>query len=293
MVLLTGAFVCYYNYSATGNPMVFAYQQYQKIHGAPQSFYWQTEVPRPPGLEKYPDILAMYQWQLDHHNVSNSPRKLLEATGGKIRSFWDFYLQPAWTLPLLFLPFLWRDRHIRVLLAITAFVLAGVAVYPFFFPHYIAPLCGVILLAIVQCIRRLRLVELGGRPVGAFLAMGVVAVTVIGFLTPAGGSAFGSERHSPRSQVEEGLDQRPGEHLVLVRYAPQHSFHFTYVYNGADINSSHVVWARDLGQEKNKEILRYFKGRQAWIFLPDAHPPRLEPYQQNEAPAANVAQARQ
>ena len=107
-------------------------------------------------------------------------------------------------------------------------------------------------------------------------------ITVVGVLTPAGGPMAWGEPRSPRSQVESGLAERGGKHLVMVRYGEGHSFHFTYVYNAADIDGSQIVWARDLGDGKNREIVKYYSGRQAWLFLPDAHPPKLEPYQPNQ-----------
>ncbi len=47
-----------------------------------------------------------------------------------------------------------------------------------------------------------------------------------------------------------------------------------WVYNGADIDASRVVWARDLGAE-NKKLLRYYPDRTAWLLEPDSRPPRL------------------
>jgi len=44
-----------------------------------------------------------------------------------------------------------------------------------------------------------------------------------------------------------------------------HSFHDEWVYNGADIDGSKVVWARDLGPEQNAKLMTYFQDRNVWI----------------------------
>jgi hypothetical protein len=39
----------------------------------------------------------------------------------------------------------------------------------------------------------------------------------------------------------------PGRRLVLVKYLPGHVVHDEWVYNQPDIDSSRIVWTRDLG----------------------------------------------
>jgi len=39
-----------------------------------------------------------------------------------------------------------------------------------------------------------------------------------------------------------------------------------------------VVWARDMGDEGNQNLLRYFENRMVWLVEPDQHPPRITPY---------------
>ena len=78
-----------------------------------------------------------------------------------------------------------------------------------------------------------------------------------------------------RIYVNRQLDQIPGRLLVFVRYSPQHLFQDEWVYNSADPASARIVWARDLGPEKNQELLQAYPGRTAVLFEPDARPPRL------------------
>jgi hypothetical protein len=65
---------------------------------------------------------------------------------------------------------------------------------------------------------------------------------------------------------------------VLVRYKANHNVDLEWVYNHADIDGSKVVWARDMGDAKNQELLEYFMSRQAWMVDADDSPPKLSPY---------------
>jgi hypothetical protein len=39
-----------------------------------------------------------------------------------------------------------------------------------------------------------------------------------------------------------------------------------------------VVWARDMDEQENRELLRYFKNRRVWLLEPDESPPKLSRY---------------
>jgi hypothetical protein len=65
--------------------------------------------------------------------------------------------------------------------------------------------------------------------------------------------------------------------LVLVVDPPPYG-HGEWVYNSADIDGSKVVWARDMGREKNQELLQYFRERQVWTVNVSEQRPQLRPY---------------
>jgi hypothetical protein len=52
-----------------------------------------------------------------------------------------------------------------------------------------------------------------------------------------------------------------------------------WVYNEPDIDHAAIVWARDMGNTDNQELLNYFKDRRVWRINGDSSPPRLEPYE--------------
>jgi hypothetical protein len=97
-----------------------------------------------------------------------------------------------------------------------------------------------------------------------------------------------------RASILHTLELSPGQHLVLVRYSKSHKYDHEWVYNAADIDRSKVVWARDMDEQRNLELLRYFQGRRVWLVEPDEFPPRLSPYPQilNQATAQFQLEAR-
>jgi hypothetical protein len=70
----------------------------------------------------------------------------------------------------------------------------------------------------------------------------------------------------------------PGEQLVLVRYRAHRDVDREWVWNRASIDSAKIVWAWDMGEVQNRELLEYFNNRQAWRIDGDDPVPRLEPY---------------
>jgi tetratricopeptide (TPR) repeat protein len=293
-VLVCGAGLSvYYNWRVTGNPSQLPYQLYKKSYGMPQSFYW--EAPLPPGNSiKYQDLYQLYQWQLNNYNVRNSWHALTGVTSQKLRALWAFYLQPVWTLPLLLVPWLWPQRRLRVLLWSIVFLLAGVAVYPFFFPHYVAPACGALLIVVMYGLRRMRLFEWRKRPVGLAFARAVVVVSAAClFIAPAGEYMMTTPRlvhkGTARQRILNTLEAHGGRHLIFVHYGPNHSFHNGVINNAANIDNSPVIWARDLGESKNHDLMRYYPDRTAWWFDADEWPVHLKSYGSSDRAAPAVA----
>jgi hypothetical protein len=81
--------------------------------------------------------------------------------------------------------------------------------------------------------------------------------------------------------VEGELNRLPGQQLVFVRRGAWHGTG-EWIHNGADIDASKVVWARDLGADADGRLIDYYRGgRKAWLLEPDAIPPRLGAYERN------------
>ncbi len=82
-----------------------------------------------------------------------------------------------------------------------------------------------------------------------------------------------------RSEIKRELSRFPGKQLVFVSYGPDHNFDREWVWNDAEIDSSKIVWARDMGATGNQELLSYFGDRRVWRVNGDDSPPQLLPYE--------------
>jgi hypothetical protein len=62
---------------------------------------------------------------------------------------------------------------------------------------------------------------------------------------------------------------------VIVHYSSKHSPDQEWVYNGADIDHSKVVWAREMDPKSDAQLIAYFKDREVWLLNADSYPQRV------------------
>jgi hypothetical protein len=173
-------------------------------------------------------------------------------------------------------------------------------------PHYFAPAAGLALFLQVEGLRRIwnwrsasprtgplapnsqssiyrwrtfvilvpvaALIVLGTRVTGRATGSWSDRAGSTGAVLPAGGWSLS------RARLQHWLQQRPGPQLVFVRYSPRHNVLFEWVYNHADLIHSHVIWARDLGTEHNRQLLELLRDRSVWLLDADSPGPTLVPY---------------
>jgi len=160
---------------------------------------------------------------------------------------------------------------------------AGFLVLIWSMPHYAAALTSVIFLLLVQAIRHLRTIRFRGRPLGLALSWAIFFL-----LTADVGLSVKNHVCDPlewtcqgdpsRAAIAKTLSNTPGKHLVVVRYEEDHNLHDEWVYNGAEIDTAKVLWARELNPAQNAKLFAYFKDRQVWLVEPDTDNTELIPY---------------
>jgi hypothetical protein len=306
VAILTAAAMLYYFWRTTGSFRTSPYLVNVHAYNPVPYFPWQPLRATP--VYHHGDIRDFYmRMALDRYRLSHSPGGMLGIESVGLAQAWSFFLGPALTLPLVLalatLPYGFTfgriGRSSRLLLLVCASVIVGSLLPVWSNPHYLAPITAAILALILVAMRRVRRLEWRGRPAGVFLTRAIPAICLLlaivyavpgssrGFACPVWPSRQSSNPSwcspSPadpeRAEVLAELRSYPGRQLAIVHYGPHHDIYFhEWVYNAADIDRARVIFARDMGQAANRELIDYFKDRRVWIIDADAVPPKIEPY---------------
>jgi hypothetical protein len=67
-----------------------------------------------------------------------------------------------------------------------------------------------------------------------------------------------------RAELRHFLSRQTGTHLVFVRYEDGYNIHNEWVYNEADLDGTRILFAHDLGEEKNRQLTNLQPQRQCW-----------------------------
>lgn len=265
----------YYDFRVFGNALTLPYQMNRATYSSVPYFLWQA--PRPEPVYRHTVMRDFYAASRERGWFLLS-KTFTGFFFNQWMKLWSgvFFLGFGFLAALPMLPRALRDRRIRFVV-IAAIVLAvGLAAETFFIPHYAAPFTAGLYAIVLQSMRHLRHRQMGDRPSGLFLVRAIpvifLAASAFCFFTqpaPAG---------SARASMLAILESHSGGQLAIVKYAPHHDPLKEWVYNGADIDRSKVVWARQMDPANDAELLRYFKDRTAWLVEPDANPPRVSPY---------------
>lgn len=289
LALVAGA-MSYYHWRVTGSPFALPYTVYSKTYKVAQFFVWQS--PRPEPVYRHKIMRDFYvSWELPIFQEIRSVRGLIKMTEQKIRTMLSFFFGPVLILPLVMLPWVLRDRRTRILVLSGAVVVLGLAMNAWLLPHYAGPIAALLYAIILQSMRHLRLWQWRGRPAGLFLVRAIPLVCIFMLIVRASAMDLHvPERpeswvwyHAPqgdlkRAQLQAELERSGGRHLVLIRYKPTHRTHQEWAFNEADIDNAKVVWAWDMGDAQNQELIRYFKDRRIWLLEPD-YDMKLSPYE--------------
>jgi len=286
ILLVSLGAAAYLNVRITGSPWTLPHALYDSQYVIAPNFVFLPLRPEP--VYRHAAIRDMYTgwhvavWRLAHDSV-------IDAALGKASKVYDFFFG-FW--PLLIPPLLWPFRLKTLEERATAFIL-GVFLVVAIFPlsglevHYAAPIAGLLYVRFLETLARLHGWRPAGKPLGTAVAVFFVTLLVCQFglnlsLMLHGGMTAGPFA-TARNSIAQDLAHMPGRQLVLVRYAPGHNPLEEWVWNRADIDASQTVWARAMDPDKDRELIRYYSGRQVWIVDADQTPPRLTAYSGKDA----------
>jgi hypothetical protein len=296
LLLLVGvAAMLYYNYRITGNALLMPYSLWQKQYSAVPTWFNMPAIQQPHyNNQQLKDnyTVADYAVYLSAMTLPGYFDSLLNLRLlGIMQFFVGLNLMPMAVASLLSL----KDKRMRILwLATAAEVVAISCTAVGFQRHYVAPITAPLCILLVQGFRHLRLIKLRKLPVGITFARIVVMACLLGvvsqFLTLSAQNQRlqDAQDEFPRVEINTKLAAMPGKHLIVVHYAEGHDPRREYVVNGPDIDNQKIVWARDFGEEKDKQLLDYFHDRKVWLFDPD-NKPKWRLYTWEESKSADLS----
>jgi hypothetical protein len=225
-----------------------------------------------------------FYWELPAYLTLHSPGGWLVLLRAKVTTYVAFFLWPLFFLSVPAFVRALRCRRMRPL-ALAA-LLTGLGVLVQIWPaqpHYAAPALVALVGIMLYGLRLLSTWRPRVRQLGSLLAHTVI-VTVLILL----GARTAIEAIDPfhlglapppqlppsieRASLDARLRRRPGKQLVVVHEGEGHDPEAEWVYNSADLQSAKVIWARDMGNEQNRQLIRDFPGRTVWFLDPDAVP---------------------
>jgi hypothetical protein len=280
-VLVCGVlFTAYYNWRVTGSPTRMGYQVNRDTYGWPENLAFLP--PKKIALHD-PVLERMYLKEIARREVYHQPAKLMDDLATRALDNWIYFIGPLLTLPFLFL--LW-DRRTRPLVLFAGAIALLNLFQLVLYPYHLAPLTGIIFAMVAQGMRHLYV--LLGRARGAvmalilplsLMALGAMKQEAVDLNLQLSYWEKAAEWHrDARAYIAEWLANRPRKQLVVVRYAADHEPNQEWVYNGADVDHSKIVWAREVDAASDAALLKYFHDREAWLLEADVYPQRVVRY---------------
>jgi hypothetical protein len=268
LMLLTFAWIGVYDRAVTGSPFRLPYAEHDTQYAVAPPMLW-LPLGTPPAYRH--DTLRQF-WagvNVADHAQQQTASAFFAASRHKLLALWKFYLGQFLSVGLLALPCALRRRWTGFALFNVVLILAAALGQSHGEqPHYASVATAWSVLLVTAGLREITSWRPRGAAVGAALVL-VLAALVLA--RPAVRIA-----RTPkfvydwrRSQLVAELESDGARHLVIVRYGPCHSCFAELVWNAAKIDESSVVWARDMGAEKNRELLEYYPDRQAWLLEVD------------------------
>ncbi len=281
-VLLTGV----YCWKVTGSPFRMPYQVNRDTYGWPENLAFLS----PKKIQLQHSVLQdMYSKEIHNRDAYSTLPKIQDSLNLRIFENWTFFIGPVLTLPLIFLPWVFQDRQTRPLF----YFLAAIAILNVFqlvlYPYHLGPVVCIVFAIVAQATRFLYIRLLSyRRPSALYFSMLLPVCLILASALKQQAAELGlplaywesaTELHrDQRAYLQSWLTARPGKHLVIVRYGSSHPVNQEWVYNGADIDGSKVVWAREMDSSSDASLLKYFSDRDVWLLQADVYPQRLIRY---------------
>jgi len=265
---LTLAFMGYYNWRLTGNALLFPHTLNERTYESVPPFFWQAPLPEKHyNNDRFEEFFNV--WEREEY--TRGWKGFLSVSLTKSTRFASAFCWLGLVLALPGLPSALRDRKLRALWLTLGCVVVAAYLVVWSNAHYIAPATCLFFALAVQSLRHLRTMGNLRLAWGKALSRAAVSLLIVNTATAAAHKEcdpiyWTCQADQSRTLVLQKLQSEPGKHLVMVRYNEDDlSVHDEWVFNGADIDGSKVLWARELDAQQNKKLFEYFKDRKVWL----------------------------
>ncbi len=269
VLALGGAAMAYYNHVVTGHWWLHPYILHDRTYTAQPTLVLQkwrpVEAPRHETMEIQKD--AWDKLPEVQEGSALTPRAL--------RDLRRFFVGRGVFVPFVAgALFALTRADGRMLVAAIAWALGALRLLYFFKVHYAAAVAAPVYALVAIGLQQIAALRLRRWPLGEAFCLVAIAASVGSLLldverAPLIQTHFGyDDFYARRPDAIDRLERSPGRDLVVVSYGPEHPVHRDWVYNAADIDAADIVWARDMGPERNLELLAYFRdGQQRTVWL--------------------------
>jgi hypothetical protein len=243
-----------YNETITGSKTKLPYLVHEEQYSIVPVYLFQEVNPEP--AFRHAIIRDFHRDMADWHNQQRTGRDWPMVVSFRFAQAWLNFGLLLWLVPVLTLPELWRRPPSRWLLLLWLVFLGILQTVCWFMPHYAAPGAAAWFLIVALGLRHLRLWGRNGRYLAAFSVISFIAYAVI--VTCATTLASHNAWEVTRARLERQLSQSTEKYLLLIRYEPKHHPSKEWVYNGADIPSQRVIWARAMSPDADRELAKLY-----------------------------------
>jgi hypothetical protein len=273
LAVLAAAGMLYYNWRGTGDVLLMPYALNHRTYHISNPFLWQKANPIP--RYHHESIRVFYSFhELPDYIRSRHWWGIQELLSQRLAVYYEFFL---WPVLLLAIPAGWmllrKPERVLVLSVMAVSIAVLVQIWPAH-PHYAAPALSAVVAIVLSGLRSLRRWQIAGAPVGRAVSQAFVVAVCVWSIVPVAEKLFdpwqlsdnplAALRRLDRPRMQAHLERIPGQHLVIVHYGPREAPSNEWTYNRADIDTSRVIWARDMGLKGNADLLKYFRDRQVW-----------------------------
>lgn len=275
VLVAAGALTAYYNWRVTGHPLSAPYIVNQAQYHITKPFIWQTRYPIPNYRHQIMRTFYVFH-ELPDYLMRQDPQFLAKMLRFKIQVYYEFFIWPM-MIPVIFA--LWitmKSRKLRILSVTVLVMLAGLLIEQWApESHYAAPILAVAVAVVICGLRLMWTWRPKGIPLGPMVVRSAVLTVLALSLLAIGQTAFNpfqlaeeAKIVSPeleRASLVSRLERIPGNHLVFVHLHLADRGSIFWIYNDPDLTKSKIIWAHDMGDAENRELMKLYPDRTVWF----------------------------